>query len=377
MYRIQRRMMQWQFKFMNLDKGEHTSERDRQDLKMVVVTADKLVSLLRKPEWVEFKINPTDMHAAKQKSSENCPLIALPQEVLDRIFNALVDNGDGDALVCLALTNSYFFRRLCTDMQKMMVGEAGKWAGDRVIFTSDLARGIEENIGTDEEEAEWYAKRYNSLAEIKTTEIKSVISIHLRLPKTAPKIFNIPGESVSDAKEIMRKKRDNKSLVLLDSLLLMLQQAPDLTFEQKQPILRNLVTKQYVRARGCIGTSNRQASLGEALMAFTYFVGDSAWKPNTHRWIGHRFDISPAVSIEGNEEWVDVTDAAADGIKYSETSIPVWRKSLDNFLVVALPTAFTARMKAKEEEEAARLRAAAGEDDDDSSSGSILLIQQN
>jgi hypothetical protein len=260
----------------------------------------------------------------------------------------------------------------------MLAGNAGKWAGDRIVFASDLARGIEENVGTPDEEAEWWSKRYTTLAELRTTEIKPAVSMDIRLPKTSPEIFAIPGEFVDRAKGIMHMKRDGKSITLLDNLLLMLQRVPDLTYEQKQPILRNLVTKQYVRAEGCIGTSGREASLGEALMAFTCFVGDHSWKPNTIRWVGHRFDISPAISIEGETEWEDVTETAADGIKYNHLSLPVWRTSLDSFLVVALPTAFGRRMKAKEREEAARrAAAAAAEAMDDSSSGSILLIQQN
>jgi hypothetical protein len=115
-------------------------------------------------------------------------------------------------------------------------------------------------------------------------------------------------------------------------------------------------------------------------MAFTCFVGDHSWKPNTLRWIGHSFDISPAKSIEGEEGWVDVTRAATDGIKYNDISLAVWRQSLDRFLLVARPTAFAARMKALDDERAAEeaaRRAALGEVIDDSSSGSILLIQQN
>jgi hypothetical protein len=265
---------------------------------------------------------------------------------------------------------------LCTDMQKMLAGDAGKWAGDRVVFASDLARGIEEDVGTPEEEAEWWSKGITTLANIETTEIKSIVSKHLRLPKTAPKIFDIPGKFVDRAKDIMFRKRDGRSLTLLKNVQLMLQQPPNLTYEQKKPILRNLVTKQYVRGEGCIGNSGREASLGEALMAFTCFVGDHSWKPNTIRWIGHRFDISPAISIEGQEGWEDVTNIAADGIKYNHMSLPVWRKSLDSFLVVALPTRFAGRMKAKEREEAAR-QAAMGQVVYDSSSGSILVIQQN
>ncbi|KAI6775236.1 hypothetical protein HG530_001994 [Fusarium avenaceum] len=380
MYRFQRRMMTWEFKFINLDKGEHTQEGDPQHMKNVVVTADNLVSLLRKPEWVEFKINPANMHFSKEKNRDNCKLMCLPQEMIDKICKNLVNEGNGAAVICLALSNSYFFRLLGGDLQKLLAGNAGKWAGDRVVFASDLARGIAEGIGSPEEEAEWWANRYTSLTELKTTEIKPYVDKKARLPKTAPEIFAVPGEFIIDAKAIMNMKRDHKGIALLDSVLLILQQPLDVPYQQKPPILRNLDTKEFVRADGCVGLNHREASLGEALMAFTCFVGDHSWKPNNLRWIGHRFDISPAKSIEGEEGWVDVTRQATDGIKYNDISLSVWRQSLDRFLLVAQPTAFAARMKALDDERAAEeaaRRAAAGEVIDDSSSGSVLLIQQN
>ncbi|KAF5674967.1 f-box domain-containing protein [Fusarium heterosporum] len=358
--------MKWHFKFVNLDKVEHFAEKDCPDGGEVIMTGDKLVSLLRKPIWVNFEIAPIHYLAAKQKSPES-RLISMPSELLDKVFKNLKDNGDGDALVCLALTNSYFFRVLAKDLQKILLADAGKWGGDRVVFAGTLAAGIPSDVRTSEEEAEWWSKKHHTLADIDTKEIipaggnfKSPL-----IPMGPTELFNAPGDVLIRAKATMTKEIDIPALELLERLLSLLMQEPNLSDEQKKPVLRNLITKQFIRGEGCFGNMNREASLGEALLPFIWFVGDQAWTPARDLWFGHRFDISPAVTVD-SPEWTDITSEATEDIKFFYMSRILWRSSLDEFTIINLPTNFSIRMQELDD---ARAR---GDSDEDNLDGAVV-----
>ncbi|KAF4438873.1 hypothetical protein F53441_12694 [Fusarium austroafricanum] len=155
------------------------------------------------------------MLTRQSRPNSNSPLIRLPQEIISLITGALASHQDGGSLIRLSLTCGYFFRLLVEDIQALIQVDVGVWCKDRTVFAGGIAHGIPGNVGTAEEEEEWFAANYNTLDDM-DTEFVAHWGIGDRL--CPDQILNQLGRLVHCTKLSMLKDESNGSILFLDRL---------------------------------------------------------------------------------------------------------------------------------------------------------------
>ncbi|KAJ3542256.1 hypothetical protein NM208_g4199 [Fusarium decemcellulare] len=275
---------------------------------LMSTSAEQLVGLLHSPKWLNFRIPSGKIMFSKQKSL-NSPLIRLPQEIVDLIIPHLHNDQYNEDLVCLALTCSYFFRLVAHDIQKTIRKDTGPWAGDRIIFVGDYATGYPDNIATPEEAAEWAKLGRNPLYGVgEKVEAEGRHAAMRSLFREEP--FIIWGKCL----QAMRQRLDENdgSIQRFERLRKLLMSVPKhLEPAKRQGVLRNLVTKQYIRDQ-TLAESDYAYSLGEALLCYITWTEDPSGLeglPLEGEWAGHRFDVTIMDEVTG-DEWTDVSQEA-------------------------------------------------------------------
>ncbi|KAJ4259711.1 hypothetical protein NW762_007642 [Fusarium torreyae] len=317
------------WKVINLDKRENLHPGDVSGFGEIFASGYQLVDLLKNPTWLKFKIPGSSIRVSKQKSLGS-PLISLPQEIIDQVAKNLSDDGDRDAIICLALSCTYFFRLLANNMQKVIHEDVGQWRKNRLMFIAPNAPGFPRNVGTAEEEAEWNQIEGSSLYNMETRPAHTSLSeegpLQRRMTYRAPQLFQVDGRQITRARDIMKNCNDIDSLERFGRLLKHLMKIPkSLKWHQIQAVLRNLDTKEYIRGQP-LTVDQHPRNLGEALICFLMWSGDTTLDPDVPdagRWVGHRFDISMAVTVEG-EEWTDVTQEALNRLCLSGNERIYW-----------------------------------------------------
>ncbi|KAF4968316.1 hypothetical protein FSARC_4261 [Fusarium sarcochroum] len=317
------------WKVINLDKRENLYQGDVSRFGELYASGCQLVELLKNPTWLDFKIPSKFIKASKQKSRDS-PLISLPQEIIDLVTKNLSDNGDHDAVMCLGLTCTYFFRLLANNIQKAIQEDIGQWRNDRLMFIGPDAPGLPKNLGTADEEAEWSqfeeCSLYNMETRIAHTSLPEGGPPQLLEKHRSPQLFQVYGRLITRAQAIMQRRNERDSLYRFDRLLEYLMHIPkSARLEGSRAVLRNLVTKEYVRGQD-LAMVQFPRNLGEALLCFCMWSGDTASNPNVPeggRWVGHRFDIAMAATVEG-KEWTNVTVEALNRLCISENERIYW-----------------------------------------------------
>lgn len=271
---------------------------------------EQLVGLLKKSHWIPFRIPAKDVRAAKAKTTQS-RLIRLPQEIIDQIiYHVAATQGNVDT-ICLALTCTYFFRLLATSVQDVMRSDCGPWAGDRLVFAGDAGgRG-------------WPHELWNFLSPDFPTSVAAEgklarrrCSYFERFERHPPEIYGKLGRSIKG-----RLKDETASFRRFKRLAKMLIVEPrHIIHGNKEPVLRNLTTKEYVRDAE-LARSKYAYSLGEVVMVETIWTQDpkDVGRLGTEgEWRGHRFDISVMEDVAG-DDWTDVSGEAVDRLALAAT----------------------------------------------------------
>ncbi|KAM0307407.1 hypothetical protein ACHAPM_000122 [Fusarium culmorum] len=366
------------WRVVNLDCLEHLKVMDRPNEAQVTETASSLTKLLRNPVWVPYQANPAKVESARKKGAHGA-FAKLPQTVLDRIVGKLDLEKDGVTILCLGMTNSFFFRLLGSKMQKVLHLDAGPWRGQRLVFAGSWAPGIPEGAGTPEEEQDWFSRRIQTLHELHTYPVTLGRAMPLT-PYYAPEVFMHPGPRSDRVIDFMNHDRSSTSEdkeAYFRMIEIFMTEPRHLTEIQREQVLRNLDTKEYVRADVLMDLQDwperyepwcdqeafdhgifleRPWQVGHALMAFI------TYKPEGKTWDTSRYDVSPAVTIEGDDGWADITGQAIFKIHGYPIYHPMWRNSLEiecPFVTRVQPIRFFTRMAAMERARVLREEAAA------------------
>lgn len=271
---------------------------------------EQLVGLLKKSHWAPFRIPAKHIRAAKAKATKN-RFISLPQEIIDQIiYNVAADRGNRD-MICLALTCAYFFRILATSIQDIMRNDCGPWAGDRLVFAGDAGgRG-------------WPHELWNFMLPDFPMSVVAEGKLARRRCSYFEKFERHPAEMYGKLRHSVkdRLKGETASFRRFKRLAKLLTVEPHyITHGAKEPVLRNLTTKQYVRDAE-LAQSKYAYSLGEVVMVQTIWTQDpkDVERLGTEaEWRGHKFDISVMEDVAG-DDWTDVSGEAVERLALAAT----------------------------------------------------------
>lgn len=272
--------------------------------------AEQLVRLLKKSHWMPFRISAKDIRAAKIKATKS-RLICLPQEIIDQIIYHVAEARGNLDLICLTLTCAYFFRLLSTSLQDIMSNDCGPWAGDRLVFAGDAG-----GIGKPYELWDFLSLDFpiSHVAEGKLA--RRNCSYFERFERHPAEIYGKLGCSVKD-----RLKGETASFRRFKRLAKLLTVEPHyITHGNRDPVLRNLTTKEFVRDAE-IAQSEYAYSLGEVVMVQTIWTMDPKDVGRLGieaEWRCHRFDISVMEDVAG-DDWTDVSSRAVERLALAAT----------------------------------------------------------
>lgn len=285
---------------------------------------EQLVGLLRKWHWIRFNIANHYIRVAKSKSG-GAPLIRLPQEIIDGIVCFVSRDTGVEDVICLALTCTYFFRLLAGAVQDALRRDLGPWAGDRLVFKGDNGSLCSADA------PECMITAMQDLEREITGKAPVLPSFDTALTTVAEgKYGRIGRQSYEKPVEVYgvllrslrkRLKGETPSLRRFKRLLRMLTQEPNsIKHGNKEPVLRNITTKEYVRD-AALAKSDYAYSLGELVMVQTIWTDnpkDVARLGVKARWAGHRFDISVMADV-ATGEWRDVSEEAVSRMAVAAT----------------------------------------------------------
>ncbi|KAF4342643.1 hypothetical protein FBEOM_3416 [Fusarium beomiforme] len=256
-------------------------------------TGHRLSMLLRTPHWLAAQVSPAILTKTKPNSRDS-PLVMLPQELFNMIVGNLSDVQDRESIVCLSLTCRYFFHLLGPDIQRLMCLDIGKWCGQRLIFAGERISGVSLNIGTPEEQQDWFENAYSTLYNLPTeAAFLGTYPIgddhdHEIEPL---QLFSDGGFMIRRARRRLLKANDEAGQHYLKLLLdRLMKNRPGLRGIDDMPVLRNLNTKEFVHS---VGLEYDSRYIGEALMGFLAFAGGIVSFPGMTSWAGDCFDICP------------------------------------------------------------------------------------
>ncbi|KAI2777455.1 hypothetical protein F4815DRAFT_295207 [Daldinia loculata] len=217
-------------------------------------------------------------------------LVTLPQEIFDAIVTELPHIED---ILSLALTCSYLWRVLLPNVKHSIEVIEAPWAGDRLIFVGDYARGFPPNC-----------KDYEN-GNMPEIEMDPREGITPEAVDANPLYYGI-NYSLSSGfciEELMKGRAgDCPDIQLLLRLVTMLRSHPG---SQRPGVLRNLTKQQYV-LDSKLAESKYPYSLVEAIVVRTRWTWDTSDADGVDDWVGDCFDIRSIEHVP--EGWTDVSD---------------------------------------------------------------------
>lgn len=234
-------------------------------------------------------------------------LLRLPQEVIDLIaLNICRDSPE--SVIHLSLTCAYFFRLLGLEFQRVLAEDSAPWAGDRLVFVGDHAKGLDIGgicTGDELRQFEKEKERYNDNPLYYMAENR-VMGTLQRLA--------LEGDDVRQAGLLEQRVREKLTLndVQLFDRLATIAKRPQLSTdgpEKDALVLRNLTAKEYVRDDAL---ADYAYGLSEVAAVFASWTKDGFGLPDLDgngEWAGHRVDIATVADVS-EEGWTDVSKLA-------------------------------------------------------------------
>ncbi|KAI0849310.1 hypothetical protein F5Y00DRAFT_261779 [Daldinia vernicosa] len=238
-------------------------------------------------------LSPESELARSREHNLASRLVTLPQEIFDDIVAELPD---AEYVLSLALTCSYLWRVLLPNVKGAIIAIEAPWAGDRLIFVGDYARGFPPNC-----------KDYEN-GNMPEREMDPGDGVDAEMVNENPLYFGINRCILPrwPSLEVVMKDQawDCPDIQLLLRLVTMLRSHPG----SKRPgVLRNLTKQQYV-LDSKLAESKYPYSLVEAIVVRTQWTESAA--DGLDDWVGDRFDIRSIEHVP--EGWTDVSDEAID-----------------------------------------------------------------
>lgn len=234
-------------------------------------------------------------------------LLGLPQEVIDLITLNLCRDSPESAIY-LSLTCVYFFRLLGLEFQRALSEDSAPWAGNRLVFVNDHAKGLDvggictgDELRQFEEDKEKY--KDNPLYYIAENRVIGTFQSLRR-----------EGDDVRQAGALEQRVREKlafNDLQLFDRLAAIAKRRQLSTDGPKKdaPVLRNLTAKKYVRDDAL---AEYRYGLSEVAAVFATWTVDGSSLPDLAghgEWAGHRVDIATMADVS-EEGWTDVSGLA-------------------------------------------------------------------
>ncbi|GAB1734866.1 hypothetical protein NU195Hw_g7516t1, partial [Hortaea werneckii] len=107
---------------------------------------EMLVDLLKVPDLKRMRFAEGVVGEVKIRAmarNKACKLLALPQEILDRVTSHVQEGLD---VICLALSHSYFFRLLAERVREAVIADEAPWAGARIVLVGDYATSVPSSV---------------------------------------------------------------------------------------------------------------------------------------------------------------------------------------------------------------------------------------
>jgi hypothetical protein len=307
-------------------------------------------------------------------------LTGLPTEVHRRIFDELKE--DIDAIVRLGTTSQHFWTTAKEYVYVHCKTRFGRWAGEPLVCVGDYAKasdyppglfskeeleimrqeGCDIPVQGDDDDGDYYdyvddddyfldGDDYVTPNDSWEFRLESYRNLYLayeadmggaRLPRDMDHIYFRMYKSLLDAKHPSRNTINSD----MDAIADMENYLP----KSEAWILRNLTTKQFVRAEAIAlepeyvhGPFHRGLGFGHVILArICWSAQDSCSMLDVNNitrgvWAGHRFDIvtqkvhDKETRALSEEAWEDVSDEVAQEIRSIwEASLgPKWRKELE------------------------------------------------
>ncbi|KAI1209052.1 uncharacterized protein F4807DRAFT_108725 [Annulohypoxylon truncatum] len=285
----------------------------------------------------------------KTGEPQPAPILNLPVEIVQMIFGLLDDVEDQ---MSFGLTCTCLWYLALPAMHNTWVSNMGLWAGKNIVLVGSHTKSADYPPGlfSEEEKAAlmvqdtfqlklFQRKRYLSLAEVAKRQYSED-----QQPYECDPLHNFlrcllrglpPRGGLEDFNDaaVVARLRD------LDEL-----DEKDFYPTEERWILRNLTTKQYVRAEGIAfrpeyihGPRIEGVGFGHAVMtricwsSSTKNVMNTSVKLTRGVWAGHRFDITTVTKHEEatkGEEWTDVSQEVADemNVIYTARFGANWKK---------------------------------------------------
>nr|OQO20212.1 hypothetical protein B0A51_13648 [Rachicladosporium sp. CCFEE 5018] len=290
-------MGQW-WKLINVNKKVECRNRDHLEVLLRVLRLRKV----RTPAWPIAGLPDSSIGA----------FIVLPPELVSAITVLL----DRQAIVCLALTSSYFYRLLISSFRQAVIALTPAWAGDRIVHIGDYAESSPPTC------PEFVCQPYKwtpqlSEAEQAKGEAAANPLYHL-VPERQSDGAQVYGSSVSPLEALMYEFTEED----YDLCQRLIEQ---LTLPASGPadnVLRNLDLREYVRLE-VLPQSDDIEDLGHLIEVYITWT-DSHSRVHDRvgckgPWAGCRLDIIDTVDFEERHGWKNVTEKAL-GLE------PAWMK---------------------------------------------------
>jgi len=280
-------------------------------------------------------------------AASRSPPVSLPQELIGGIVIPLY-LGDID-IICLALTNAYFFWLLVVRAPEAIIRDEAPWAGGRLSLVSDCAWGVPENVmaeqgvaallsdlgvppdnddgGENEDDSDHYWEldeehgraRRNPLYAIgngvndRTVDDDDDDDDDAEEPEVhAPKRLQLAWKNRGCRIRRLRDRNLSGQEVARLDRLLMLPPSPHSGIQDNEYVPRNLTTKQYVRD-AVLALSSYAYSLGDVICLYAMWIGEGS----KGLWAGHRLDIADLHEVVG-DGWEDVSKDAMTRLRGAE-----------------------------------------------------------
>lgn len=235
-------------------------------------------------------------------------LLGLPQEVIDLIILNICRDSP-ESVIHLSLTCVYFFRLLGLEFQRALAEDSAPWAGNRLVFVGDHAKGLDVGgicTGDEIRQFEEDKEKYNDNPLYHMAENRVMCTVLLQCRRE--------GDDVRQAGTLEHRIREKLTLndVQLFNQLAAIAKRPQLStddHEQNAPVLRNLTAKKYVRDDAL---ANYAYGLSEVAAVFASWTQDGSGLPDLDgqgEWAGHRVDIATMADVS-DEGWTDVSELA-------------------------------------------------------------------
>ncbi|KAE8442816.1 hypothetical protein EG329_002788 [Mollisiaceae sp. DMI_Dod_QoI] len=236
----------------------------------------------------------------------------LSNELVDMVIDNVSTSNDND-LVALGLTCQGFWELVVQRIQTRYIKNAAPWAGKKIALLGSWSTSLPESFSQNNlasniiEDAEWPITRHLSrtlfcLIESEGTALRTTKTREASLMNTVDQYLaqcRIPEWRWKEMKEQLK--------------------CPELFPLDREWVLRNLTTREYVSASYTVGVIRAtKIRLVDALLSKIGWSDNLSWSDQKFdedgwagQWAGHCFDIvTKEVQVKegGSEAWKNVTD---------------------------------------------------------------------